>query len=154
MLEIPNNKLGLCNIVAAKVEEMNEVETKVNWLFKVALFALGIGIAIPLLGINLAPGIAATFYSIASAIFAVGMITYWRMKKGQKVIRDERVDRVAQKASSWSWFLSYVLITILFWVQYLNLYPLTVDIVLAAMFYFMIFSYIICQWYLNRQPNV
>jgi len=29
-----------------------------------------------------------------------------------------------------------------------------VDIVLAAMFYFMIFSYIICQWYLNRQPNL
>jgi len=154
MLEIHNNKLGLCNIVATKVEEMNEVETKVNWLFKVALFALGIGIAIPVFGINLAPAVAGTFYSIASAIFAVGMVMYWRMKKGQKVIRDERVNRVAQKASSWSWFLSYVLITILFWVQYLKLYALTVELVLGLMFYFMVFSYIICQWYLNRQPNL
>lgn len=133
---------------------MDEVKTKVNWLFKVALFALGIGIAIPVFGINLPPGITATFYSTASAIFAVGMVMYWRMKKGQKVIRDERVDRVAQKASAWSWWYSYILIAILFWVQYLNLYPLTVDIVLAVMFYFMIFSYVLSQWYINRQPNV
>ena len=133
---------------------MNEVERKVNWIFKVALFALGIGIAIPVFGIDLAPGVAATFYSTASAIFAVGIVMYWRMKKGQKVIRDERTNQVAQKAASWSWWFSYILIALLFWVQYLKLYPLTVEIALGVMFYFMIFSYVACQWYINRQPNL
>jgi hypothetical protein len=133
---------------------MNEVKKKVNWIFKIALFALGIGIAIPVLGLNVDKGIATAFYSTASAIFAVGMVLYWRMKKGQKVIRDERVDQVARKAASWSWWYSYILIACLFWVQYLKLYPLTVDIVLGAMFYFMVLSYAFSQWYINRMPNV
>jgi len=133
---------------------MDDLKKRAMWAFRIALFALGIGIAIPVFKISVDPAVTGTFYSIASATFAIGVLMYWKIKKGDKLVRDERVNRVAQKASSWSWFLSYVLITILFWVQYLKLYPLTVEFVLGLMFYFMVFSYVISQWYLNRQPNV
>ncbi|MDD5348233.1 MAG: DUF2178 domain-containing protein [Candidatus Omnitrophica bacterium] len=132
---------------------MDEMQTKIRGAFAIALFMLGIAIAVPVLGYVIDPAIESTFFSIASAMFAVGIVFYWKMKKGVKVVRDERVDRVARKASSWSWWFSYVLIALLFWVQYLKLYPLTVDLVLGIMFYFMIATYIVAQWFINRSPN-
>jgi hypothetical protein len=75
-----------------------------------------------------------------------------RREEGPK--QDERTKRIGAWGLSYSWFLTFVTLFILFWVQYLGLIVLETNIVLLFLVLEMAVSARGFQWYFFRKGDV
>ncbi|MGE5832761.1 MAG: hypothetical protein ACM3X8_07580, partial [Methanomicrobiales archaeon] len=86
------------------------------------------------------------------AFFLVGIIR-WR-KFGNAPEQDERSRKIGSWGISYSWIVSLIFMTALFWLDYLRVVSLTIETALGSSILVMIFSAVAFQMYLFRKGDV
>jgi hypothetical protein len=100
-------------------------------------------------------GINEVTISATTSIFAVLIITsLMRKKNPERYQKDERVSKISSYASTWSWFFTFMLVAILFWIDYLKIFELSSTSVIGMIFAFMGGSVILFKWYFMRKGDV
>ncbi len=89
------------------------------------------------------------------AVFAVMMGAYWfRRIRGEKVEKDERTIRIAQRAGSFSWMISFYVAALLAGSDTLGLLRLSSAQSLTIILMVMSFSYLILIFVMNRKGDI
>lgn len=96
--------------------------------------------------------ISSLMVTIGLVILAVAVVRHWRFRDEPE--KDERTQKIGAYGISYSWLLTIVFLAILFWVDYLGLFALTVESVLLSAILLMGLSARLFQWYLFRQGDV
>lgn len=96
---------------------------------------LFIALAIALRSTYLIPNVA--FIAFLNAGIIAIVISALKYRKRGESLQDERTRRVTMYSLALSWFSTLVLVSLLIWVNILNLIPLTVPGVLAIVMFFM-----------------
>jgi drug/metabolite transporter (DMT)-like permease len=82
-------------------------------------------------------------------------VTFIRAKRsGNGPVKDERTVRIGSCGLSYSWFVTLVLLAVLFWIDYFGLMQLTVDQVLGVLILVMAVTAKGFQWYLFSKGDV
>ena len=76
----------------------------------------------------------------AGIIIVVLLITFLRIKNPEKYKSDERLEKLSSKATAWSWLLTLVLVTVLYWLQTLEYVALTGTGIISLVFFVMVIS--------------
>lgn len=109
------------------------------------------GVVLPFL-VDGTEAISSLMVTIGLVILAVAVVRHWRFRDEPE--RDERTQKIGAYGISYSWLLTIVFLAILFWVDYLGLFALTVETVLLSAILLMGLSARLFQWYLFRQGDV
>lgn len=109
------------------------------------------GILLPFL-VDGTEAISSLMVTIGLVILAVAAVRHWRFRDEPE--KDERTQKIGAYGISYSWLLTIVFLAILFWVDYLGLFALTVESVLLSAILLMGLSARLFQWYLFRQGDV
>lgn len=82
-------------------------------------------------------------------------VIYLRFKRAQKgPFKDERTVKIGAYGLSYSWLITFILISILFWVEATGMAQMTVKGVMAILMFTMIVSAKGIQWYLFRKGDI
>ncbi len=95
---------------------------------------------------------AITLINIGSVLLFVTFLRARRQRKG--LVKDERTVRIGSYGLSYSWFVSFIVLNLLFWIDNLSLLKFTVPQVIGIMFIVMIATAKGFQWYLFRKGDV
>jgi len=122
------------------------------------LYTLVLGITIMVAGI-LSIAFQEVDKSVSISLISIGLIillvTVFRLfRKGELPDRDERTKKLAAYGITYSWLLTLVLITVLYWMEYFKLVELTVGGVLGILLFFMIVSSNVFRWYFMQKGDV
>jgi len=86
--------------------------------------------------------------SFGSAMICI-VIMFKVFKRDQEPAKDERIIKINHMSLANSWWLTYVVIAILYWVN--RYYPMTADSILGLVMFFMVVTYAIFVMYFNRK---
>ncbi len=75
-------------------------------------------------------------------------------RRGDLPDRDERTKKLAAYGITYSWLLTLIVITVLFWIQYFGLAELTTNGVLGILLFFMIISANVFRWYFMQKGDI
>ncbi|MBN1763103.1 MAG: hypothetical protein JW878_08540 [Methanomicrobia archaeon] len=93
--------------------------------------------------------------TVISMITVVLLIWFARWKRPADVPEsDERTKKLGAYAATYSWLLTLVFITLLFWVDNLAVVKLTVMQALGTTLLVMLLTMSVFRWYLNRKGDV
>jgi len=93
--------------------------------------------------------------SVASSIVAVAVITtIIRWKKPEAYKKDERTVKLSSYAGTWSWYVSLLVVTALFWTNYLGLLEWGVNDILSIIFFTMTATILGFRFYFMRRGDV
>ena len=82
-------------------------------------------------------------------------VTFIRAKRsGDGPVKDERTVRIGSYGLSYSWFVTLILLAVLFWIDYFELVQFTVDQILGLLILVMAVTAKGFQWYLFRKGDV
>ncbi|MFA5077523.1 MAG: DUF2178 domain-containing protein [Candidatus Micrarchaeia archaeon] len=101
---------------------------------------------------NLDKSVATVAGAVVAAMAAVFTLRYLQRKE-DGVLQDERTKKVHNAAMAYSWWLTYVLIAILLWVNYLKLAKVELESALSLMFFFMVATYTLAKWWLSSRGD-
>jgi hypothetical protein len=127
-------------------------------LKKVYRYKLISGVILLLAGI-----LSTTFFeddsSIPVLLMVMGMVmfvtTVFRLfRQGDLPDRDERTKKLAAYGITYSWLLTLVLITVLYWVESLDLAHFTAKGILGILLFFMIISANVFRWFFMQKGDV
>ncbi|WP_340819607.1 hypothetical protein [Methanolobus sp. WCC4] len=90
--------------------------------------------------------------NIGSIILFVTFIRAKRYRSGP--VKDERTIKIGAYGLSYSWLVTFILISLLFWVEEFELAQLTVKNVLAILMVTMLATAKGIQWYLFRKGDI
>ena len=91
------------------------------------------------------------YISIVVAIIMVLLVTsFIRWKNPNAYKQDERTRYISSKAVSLSWFISLILVTLLYWNEYIDLFLLTSNQIITTIFIKMVGSIILFRIYFFR----
>ncbi|MBN2109955.1 MAG: hypothetical protein JW705_02555, partial [Methanosarcinaceae archaeon] len=90
--------------------------------------------------------------NIGAIILFVIFIKAKRYRSGP--VKDERSIKIGAYGLSYSWFVTFVLISLLFWVEESGSVKMTVEQVLAILMFTMVLTAKGIQWYLFRKGDV
>ena len=126
---------------------------KARYAIKIAAGAVlaAAGILLPFL-IDGIEALSSILVTIGLVTIAVVVMQHWRFQDEPE--SDERTQKIGAYGISYSWLLTLVFLAILFWVDYLSVFPLTVETVLLSTILLMGLSARIFQWYFFRQGDV
>jgi len=125
---------------------------------KIYRYKLVLGIIIMLAGI-----ISAAFLEVEASVsiilISMGLVifvmTAFRLfRRGDLPDRDERTKKLAAYGITYSWLLTLVLITVLYWVEFFKLAELTTEAVLGILLFFMVISANVFRWYFMQKGDV
>ena len=68
--------------------------------------------------------------------------------------RDERTKKLAAYGITYSWLLTLVLITVLYWVEFFKLAELTAEAILGILLFFMVISANVFRWHFMQKGDV
>ncbi|MBN2094887.1 MAG: hypothetical protein JW727_02465 [Candidatus Aenigmarchaeota archaeon] len=128
-----------------------EAKSRYNWRLILGPILLLGGIALGLFWQGI-PNILVSIITAMGAIFIVVGIR--KMKYGDAYKGDERTRKIWAYSAAYSWWLTYIAIAILFWVDYLKLADLTVGAVLGILLFTIAITQIIIGWILSRKGDV
>ncbi len=80
-----------------------------------------------------------------------GVLKHLRYKNMPE--RDERTRKIGAFAAAYSWVVTIVFITVLFWLNHFEIWKMTVQQALGLTLYVMIFVTLIFQWHLKRKGD-
>ncbi|MDD4126613.1 MAG: hypothetical protein PHV39_02860 [Methanomicrobium sp.] len=86
---------------------------------------------------------------IMSAVCAISL-----KKPVDHDLRDERALKIGTWAISYSWYLAFLSVIVMFWLSYLNVVALTVNAVLGILMLLMPLSAVLFQWYFSKKGDV
>jgi uncharacterized BrkB/YihY/UPF0761 family membrane protein len=95
--------------------------------------------------------VSAVISMITTAI-VIGFLRWKRMADVPE--SDERTKKLGAYAATYSWLLTLVFITLLFWVDNLAVVKLTVTQALGTTLLVMLLTMSVFRWYLNRKGDV
>ena len=116
------------------------------FIFGLALIAMGIFI----LGVGDIPGSAL----VSAGVIIIILMSVRALRTGEGPEQDERTRRIGAWGLSYSWFATFVLLFILFWVDYLGIIHLGTQVLLLVLVLTMAISARLFQWYFFRQGDV
>lgn len=94
-------------------------------------------------------------YTIAiTIIFILCIMILFTKKMKSAYVRDERTKKLGAFAAAYSWMLTLIVISLIFWIDHLNLYILTVKETVLITGAVMIFSQIFVQLFFMRKGDV
>lgn len=96
--------------------------------------------------------IGISLINIGSIILFVTFVRAKRYRNGP--VKDERTIKIGAYGLSYSWLITFILISLLFWVEEYQLTQLTVKQVLAILMFTMLITARGIQWYLFRKGDV
>ncbi len=83
------------------------------------------------------------------------LVTFWRARRYRNgPAKDERTIKIGAYGLSYSWFISLMVIALLFWVDELGMVQLSAQQVLGILMFTMIITAKGIQWYLFRKGDV
>lgn len=68
--------------------------------------------------------------------------------------RDERTKKLATYGITYSWLFTLVLVTILYWVEFLDLAEFTSEAILGIMLFFMLISANVFRWFFMQKGDI
>jgi heme/copper-type cytochrome/quinol oxidase subunit 2 len=95
---------------------------------------------------------AISLINMGAVIIFVTFIRAKRFKNGP--MKDERTVKIGSYGLSYSWFVTLIVVAVLFWVNYFGIVQLTVDQVLGLLILVMAVTAKGFQWYLFRKGDV
>ncbi len=101
-----------------------------------------------ILGFFIDSFISINVISIGTAFIFVGLFLKLT-KRNDELSHDERTKKIQSLSLANSWWLTYVLIAVLFWVD--RYYTLTTESVLGILLFFMVITYAIMTFYFQRK---
>jgi hypothetical protein len=123
---------------------------KPAYMMGLGILFLSMGIGLSFGDIHPAAGAATTAFGLIYVLQSV------RMKRnGEDALRgDERTRRIGAWAASYSWFLTLLALSALFWLIHLKAVALGPEDVAASMMLLMVFSLLFFRWMLSRKGDV
>jgi hypothetical protein len=120
------------------------------WLFGVSLIALGVlqGVLSGWTDNTAATGL------ITSGIIVMVFLLSKELRMNERPKQDERAKKIGAWGLSYSWFLTFLTLFILFWARYLNLLMPDTTTVIVFLMLEMALSARVLQWYLFRKGDV
>ena len=109
-----------------------------------------IGIALLIFG-KIDDLITGTLIIAGIVLLLNGVLKHLRHKNMPE--RDERTRKIGAFAAAYSWVVTIVFITMLFWLNHLEIWKMTVQQALGLTLYVMIFVTLIFQWHLKRKGD-
>ena len=74
------------------------------------------------------------------------LITYTRKKYPERYMKDERTRKLSAYAASWSWLITFITVTILFWIDYVKYIDFSASQMINIIFWLMLSSLMIARW--------
>lgn len=98
-------------------------------------------------------GLVDTTIGIAIVNFGsiITIASYARANRQEEVAHDERTKALSDKAASYSWMFTFVLIAILVWLLEYNIIQLSVQALLGLLLAEMSVGMLLAKWWLGRQ---
>ena len=90
--------------------------------------------------------------TIGMVLLVVGAMLLLRARHG-KVLVDERVKKITNKAYAYAWNASFLLVAVLIWVDIFWPEAFTVQGVLSILLFFMAFTGIAFKWWFDRKGD-
>ncbi|MEZ5334524.1 MAG: hypothetical protein R2741_04420 [Methanolobus sp.] len=90
--------------------------------------------------------------NIGSIVLFITFIKARRYRNGP--VKDERTIKIGAYGLSYSWLITFILISLLFWVEEFEIAELTIKQVLAILMITMLVSAKGIQWYLFRKGDI
>jgi len=84
-------------------------------------------------------------------ILVLVVILFMRKKFPEHYKKDEMTRKVGAYSASWSWMITLLLVTFLFWFDYLDMMPLTAGQVITAVFVTMIATVLIFRAFFMKR---
>lgn len=96
---------------------------------------------------------------VSTVMMVAGMVYILKAAKisrhGEESMKgDERTRKIGAFASAYSWFLTLIAMTVLFWLDYLSVVALTIQHALGILIFFMVLSLLAFRWHLIRKGDV
>ena len=90
-----------------------------------------------------------------SAGFVMVLLAAFRLHQPESVYQqDERTNKIGAYGLSYSWFLTFLVLFAIFWINYLHLLALDVETVTVGLILLMGVSAKLFQWHLFRKGDV
>lgn len=127
---------------------------KIKKEYKVTIIA---GMLLVFLGIffqvsRLAQGIIPlVFMNSGTILVVIAVISHNRYGAG--ITQDERTRNIGARALAYSWLLTFVLVNILFWIDYTDVFEISASGVLGILLFTMVLSSSITQSILKRRGS-
>ncbi|WP_094227063.1 hypothetical protein [Methanolobus psychrotolerans] len=130
---------------------MNKLQkyTKISYTLAFALIMIGIAL-VAMFEDYQQSGIS--LINIGAIILFVTFIRARRYRNGP--VKDERTIKIGAYGLSYSWLITFILISLLFWVEEFGVVQITVKQILAILMFTMIVTAKGIQWYLFRKGDV
>lgn len=95
-----------------------------------------------------------TIVLINSGAILVLYNLYYHIKYREVPSKDERIRKIANAGLAYSWVITFLIITAIFWIDYFNWFEITVQQVVGIIYFGMIISALIFQTYFKRMGDV
>jgi hypothetical protein len=117
----------------------------------IGLLLVFIGILLQLF--SLAGGVLPlVLINAGTILIVIAVVSYNRYGAG--ISQDERTRQLGARALSYSWLLSFVVVNVLYWVDYTKIVALTVGQALGIMLFTMTLSAGIIQMFLKKRGTI
>jgi hypothetical protein len=142
-----------------KVDNMKDTTTGISgsqtWisvLFIAGILIFGAGLLMLILGPDsLQEGVSLSCISAGSVLM---IISAFRLTGRVRYQQDERTRKIGAYGLSWSWFLTFIVLFVVFWVSVLGLFTLDVSILAVFLILLMGVSAKGFQWWFFRKGDV
>lgn len=93
--------------------------------------------------------------SILNAGSVIFFFTYIKIKRSQKQpLKDERTTKIGAYGLSYSWLITFVLISVMFWIEATGIILITAKQILVILMVTMMVTAKGIQWYLFRKGDI
>ena len=130
---------------------MDKIERHLKFSYSLALLLIISGVALLAVSDEQHQN-GITLINIGTVIIFINFIRNRKYRSGPR--KDERTVKIGSYGLAYSWFVSFIALNLLFWIDDLEIIRFTVPQVLAVMFIVMIVTAKGSQWYLFRKGDV
>jgi len=119
------------------------MKSKAKVIFIIALIVIFISPVLKLLDLNISNLNLLIITSIGINLLAVTVFNFLKNKDG--INKDELTRKIADRSAAYSWVITFFIIFIIYWLNYLEIVNFTINSVLIIIYFFMILSVLIFQ---------